>query len=134
MMYTINRGNVEEYQDGQEPLIYLATTVETIQQAKLTYVFTDGHGIMQITGFYNDPEDLMRIDWPLMKSKYWGDTVEDPDRSRRRQAEFLIHKFVPWNVISFIGTYSKRMTDYVRDLMKDTAGTPRVETRRQWYY
>ena len=43
------------------------------------------------------------IDWELMESKYWHDTDEDNSRKRRRQAEFLIHKFCPWRLVREIG-------------------------------
>ena len=36
---------VENYDEGQEPLIYAVSTVETIAQAGLGFVFSDGHGI-----------------------------------------------------------------------------------------
>ena len=53
------------------------------------------------------PEDIQQlyyiIDWELMESKYWHDTDEDNSRKRRRQAEFLIHKFCPWRLVKEIG-------------------------------
>ncbi|MBD3884903.1 DUF4433 domain-containing protein [Phormidium tenue FACHB-886] len=46
MLYAIHQGNVPTHSDGQEGVIYLGSTVETVQQANLSFVFTDGHGIM----------------------------------------------------------------------------------------
>ena len=50
------------------------------------------------------------IDWELMESKYWHDTDEDNSRKRRREAEFLIHKFCPWTLVKD-RTYAK--TPYI---------------------
>jgi ssDNA thymidine ADP-ribosyltransferase, DarT len=41
-----------------------------------------------------------------MKETYWGDTREDGDRRRRRMAEFLVHKFFPFSLVSAIVTQS----------------------------
>ncbi len=87
MLYTISHGNVEDYEQGQEAIIYLVSTAQNVSDANLGYVFTDGHGIMGFTDFYEDLAHLGEVDWPLMNKKYWYDTVDDPDRKRRRQAE-----------------------------------------------
>ena len=60
----------------------------SIAAAKAGFVFTDGHAIMQLSKFYDDLGYLTEIDWDIMEEKYWRDTIEDPDRKRRRQAEF----------------------------------------------
>ena len=52
---------------------------------------------MRFTDFFDDLKDLDKIDWDLMQSRYWNDTNDDPDRKRRRQAEFLVHEFFPWS-------------------------------------
>ena len=89
MLFAISRGAVEGYAEGQNPVIYLCSTVETVQQARLRWVFTEGHADMDYTDFFDDLKDLDKVDWALMKQRYWNDTNDDPDRKRRRQAEFL---------------------------------------------
>jgi hypothetical protein len=59
---------------------------------------------MQYSDFYDDLAALeFVIDWELMKSKFWFDREDDPNRKCRRQAEFLIHQFCPWTLIEEIG-------------------------------
>lgn len=89
MLYTINQGNVTQYQDGQKQIIYLVSTVQQVLSEEIPFVFTDGHAIMSYSEFFNDPVDLKQIDWGIMSSRYWNDTTEYPDRKRKRQAEFL---------------------------------------------
>ena len=97
MLYAIDRGAVEGYVDGQRPVIYLCSTAEAVRKARLRWVFTEGHADMRFTDFFDDLKDLDKIDWDLMQSRYWNDTNDDPDRKRRRQAEFLVHEFFPWS-------------------------------------
>ena len=88
MLYVISRGGVEGYTDGQEPVIHLRSTAEAVKKAGLSWVFTEGHADMGYTDFFDDLKDLDKIDWDLMQARYWHDTNNDPDRTRRRQAEF----------------------------------------------
>lgn len=95
MLYTINLGNVDNYSDGQQSLIYLLTTAQAISESECGWVFTDGHGTMAFTDFYDTYENLDEVDWDVMESRYWNDTKSYPDRKRRRQAEFLIKDRCP---------------------------------------
>jgi hypothetical protein len=87
-----SRGNVEGFSGKQQDIIHLVSNVQAVVEAGFSFVFTDGHGIMVLTDFFEEIGDLDHIDWDLMSSRYWYDTAEDPDRKRRRQAEFLIYE------------------------------------------
>ena len=52
------------------------------------------------TDFFDRLDDLDKVDWKIMKSKYWNDTDEDPDRKRRRRAEYLVHQLFPWHCLT----------------------------------
>lgn len=103
MLYAIHKGNVEGYNQGQNPVIHLVSEAEAVNAEGLAFVFTDGHAVMEYSCFY-DHLDLLGfvIDWDIMKDTYWADTPEDGDRKRRRQAEFLVHQFCPWRLITEI--------------------------------
>ena len=134
MLYVINKGQVEGYQGGEEPVVHLVTTIEKVQQASLPFVFTDGHAVMTISSFFEDLDDLRYIDWDVMRSKYWNDTPQDPDRSRRRQAEFLVHRFVPWELFIGVGAKSPEISELVNGILSDAEHKPPVKEKRNWYY
>jgi len=69
-----------------------------------------------------------------MKATYWVDTVEDNDRSRCRLAEFLVHAFFPWELVSGIGVINNAIADEVREAIAPQAHQPEVNVRRNWYY
>ncbi len=106
MLFTISRGNVPSC-PRQDQVIHLVLTVEQVQEAGLGFAFTDGHAIVLLTEFFDDFNDLDQVDWSLMRARYWNDTQEDGDRKRRRQAEFLVHRFVTWGLISEIAVKTK---------------------------
>ena len=134
MLYAIYKGLINGYTDGQERILYIVTSVERIEEGNLDYVFTDGHAIMMLTDFFNDKTDLDKIDWEIMKSKYWHDTIEDGDRKRRRQAEFLLHQFLPITAILGIGVYDIEVKNEVDEELSRYGTQIPVKEFRDWYY
>jgi hypothetical protein len=134
MLYSIHRGNVEGYTDGQTPILHVVLSAEHIAQKKLPFVFTDGHAIISFSNFYNDLKELNQIDWQVMKSRYWRDTLEDNDRKRRRSAEFLVHRAVPWELVQEIGVINHQVATAVEQILAPFASHPLVTVHREWYY
>jgi hypothetical protein len=134
MLYTINRGNVEGYQDGQRPIVHLVSSAEAAQDADLPFVFTDGHADMDISRFFTDLNDLDEIDWDIMAAKYWRETLEDGDRKRRRQAEFLVCQFFPFSLVEMIGVINQSIAEQVSAIFATLSLIPPIQVRSTWYY
>lgn len=134
MLYSISRGNVEGYQGGQSEVLHLVSSAEAVLQIGLPFVFTDGHAEMSISHFYQDLQDLAKIDWEVMRSVYWNDTNTDGDRKRRRQAEFLVHEFIPFSLLERIGVAGQRMAKITSALLAELEQKPLIEVKPAWYY
>jgi hypothetical protein len=113
MLYTINRGNVPGYEGGQSPIVYLVSGTDVVLAQGGEFLFTDGHAEIAISEFFADLEDLEQLDWEVMSARMWNDTVEDGDRMRRRQAEFLVYTTFPWEWVSEIGVIHQDMAEDV---------------------
>lgn len=134
MLFTISRGNVKGFAGGQQSIVHLVSTVQSVQAAVLGFVFTDGHGIMAFTGFYDDPAQLDEVDWPLMNAHYWADTDDDLDRKRLRQAEFLVHERFPAELIQGIGVINQQKKEETEVLLAEFGLAIPVATKPGWYY
>ncbi|MBN2213215.1 MAG: DUF4433 domain-containing protein [Bacteroidales bacterium] len=116
MLYAIKNGfNVERL--PQEEIIYLISTFERVQTHRCQFVFSDGHGYAAFTGWYNKPEDFKEVDWSVVNSNRWNDTDDDPDRKRRKQAEFLIHHEISISIIERISVFNQKSLNFVNNLM-----------------
>lgn len=129
MPYTISRGNVENYTQGQAAVIHLVSSIENIEAEDLCFVFTDGHTVMTFTDFFDDLNYLGAIDWDVMESRYWNDTNEDNDRKRRRQAEFLVRYFFHWQLITEIGVMNSTIKTQVENILQNFTHKPSVIVR-----
>jgi hypothetical protein len=98
MLFTIGKGNVSGR--NQSSILYVVSSAQAVADAGQGFVFTDGHAIMAVTHFFSDLADLGKVDWKVMTSKMWNDTQKEPDRKRRRQAEFLVHDAYPFDLTS----------------------------------
>jgi hypothetical protein len=134
MLYAIHMGSVEGYNGGQASVVHLVFEVEHVVRDGLTYVFTDGHADMALSRFFDVTTELDHIDWQIMRERYWSDTDADGDRTRRRQAEFRVHQFVPWSLCTEIGVINARIEHEVSSILQAATHRPRVIVRRQWYY
>lgn len=133
MLFTINKGNVP-CDGGQDALVHLVSTAQAVEDEGLGFAFADGHGIMNFSNFYDDLNDLDEVDWDVMAATYWHDTADHPDRKRRRQAEFLVHKEFPWRLVTDIVVRSESAKGIVGGMISGLAHIPRVRADQSWYY
>lgn len=134
MLYTINQNNVQGYDEGQGPIIHIVSSAQTVASNCAGWVFTDGHAIVDLTDFYDDLGDLDEVDWDIMTTKYWYDTQADGDRKRRRQAEFLVHQFLPWKLVHEIGVMTPAIEAWIRSICANKGVRTLVNVHRNWYY
>jgi hypothetical protein len=136
MLFQLKTGRVPGYAEGQEPLIYLQSSVQAVQSAGIPFVFSNGHGIAAFTAWFDDLARLEEVDWEMVNQRYWLDNINDMDRQRRKQAEFLIHQFCPWTLIEEITVVNATAKDRVESVMDqfDVVQRKLVKINSGWYY
>jgi hypothetical protein len=136
MLLRLKTGQVEGYTEGQRPLIYIVSSPQRVLESDTRFVFSDGHGLAVFTNWYSDLGDLDKVDWNMVRERYWADNVDDMDRQRRKQAEFLIHRFCDWDLIDEISVINGAMKEQVEDIMSEFPSNLHrpVNVRATWYY
>ena len=136
MLFQLHTGWVPNYSEGQEPIIYLVSNAQAVHDSEAGYVFSDGHGIIALTNWFDDPDDLNQVDWNTVNLRYWADDVDDMDRKRRKQAEFLVHEFCDWSLIETLAVINKKMRTRVEEIMDGFSRNVcrEVVIKRNWYY
>jgi hypothetical protein len=135
MLLRLATNRVEGYAEGQAPIIHLVSDAQSVANSNLGFVFSDGQANKATTERFANLDKLSRIDWKLVNEQYWRDTAEDPDRMRRKQAEFLVHKFFPFGLITEIGVFDAKTKAHVEKLLvRSGRSGPVVRVRADWYY
>jgi len=135
MMFAIDKGQVPEYADGIDPLVYLVTTVERLVELGTELIFTDGNATTGFTCFSTDlteVDDL--VDWAIMKEKYWRNTPEDGDRRRRRMAECLAVGPVPWEAFGAVVARSDERSQEAAAQLATIGINADIAVRPDWYF
>lgn len=136
MLLQLSTGQVEGYTEGQEPLIYVVSTAQAVVENHVNFVFSDGHGVVAYTRWYNELKDLDKVDWDVVNQRYWSDNSEDGDRKRRKQAEFLIYQVCPWDLIQDIVVLNRNVKLKVEAILAKFTNIkqPLVTIEPSWYY
>ena len=139
MLYLLYARNSElEYRGGQGHIIHLQAdmhdTVEWAEQQGYRWAFTLSNAGASYFEDRSDLNNLDEINWPAVRARRWGYGDVPSSIKEGKQAEFLVEKEFPWNLVSEIGVHSREVYDQVCEILDGAAHKPRVEIRRNWYY
>ena len=136
MIIVISSGAVDGYDGPQEEVIYLVSSIASITSTDCRWCFTDGHAKEGMTTFFTDLEDLNCIDWAVISNWDYRPTLEDPDKKRKKQAEFLVHSRLPWECIEAIGIMSDKIEGSVQEILdaSHSPHIPRINIQSNWYH
>jgi hypothetical protein len=135
MLYILYRGNHPDlsYRGGQDPILHLQADLKVaIEWAKnngIRWAFSDRNAGERIANFYNDPDDLDKINWPAVETIDFRDMLV----KEGKQAEFLMYESFPWELVEKIGVCNRRIRNQVIEKLGNKA-SPEVSIERDWYY
>ena len=119
--------------EAERSIIHLVSTAQAVDSA-CAYFFTDGHGTMWLTSDYVGLHNLDKVDWSVIPLRQWDNTLQDGDRKRRKQAEFLVHRSFSFDLIERIGVYSHQVKVVVEQLLEAHNRRLPVTVENEWYY
>jgi len=135
MLYQIHTGQVPGCTAHQRDIIYLVSSVQKLQEQGITFIFTDGHAFPLNTRYFDDPTDLKELDWNTIRSKdFRRRRLEDPERSRRYQAECLVHGRVPLEALLGVACLDAACLNAVKDKIQCAGNPIKAAVRRPWYF
>jgi len=130
MLYVVAQGH-DEYKGGQDPIVHLVSTVRTAIATGRPWAFTDRHADLGHAAYFADLDQMGEVDWRVMDRTQWGG---DSDVKERRQAEFLVHEWLPWSAIRGVATRTRETANRVRAILAGHEGSPAVTVEPGWYY
>ncbi|MEI6309101.1 MAG: DUF4433 domain-containing protein [bacterium] len=134
MLFLIHQANHPElvYRGGQGPIIHLEAdlrqTVAWAEAQSQRWSFTLSNAGAYYFEDRCDLAQLGEIDWNAVQAHNWQQCKEG------KQAEFLIERQFPWELVSRIGVLSSQVYSRVTEALHTTTHKPRIEVRPEWYY
>jgi len=133
MLYRVDTGH-NVAQVDQSNIAYLVSTAQDVAGASLGFVFTDRHSLARVAAFHDDLTRLGEVDFPTCYETQWNTTPQFPDRQEKKQAEFLVHRAIPWPLISYVGVANAAALARVHTTLAGAGHKPRVIVQSSWYY
>ncbi len=134
MLYMIHQANNPEldYHRGQKPIIHLEADlfdmVNWANNNNRCWALTTSNAGSRYFEDFSELDRLDKIDWDAVITTNWRDCKEG------KQAEFLIEKSFPIDLLTRIGVYSNKIMDKVQMAITAVMHKPFVEIKREWYY
>ena len=134
MLYLMHMSNSPDitYRGGQEPIIHLVAdfhkTVEWANDNNLRWAFTTSNAGAYYFDDYSDLSDLTKIDWQAIQTENWREVRE------KKQAEFLIERSFPWELVEEVGVYSYIQQHEVQNIIGSQTNNLKISIEREWYY
>jgi hypothetical protein len=133
MLYRIHTGHNMAKID-QSSIVYLVSTAQAVKSAGLGFVFYDRHSLARVAACYDDLARLGEVDFQTCYATQWNTTPQFPDRQEKKQAEFLVHRMMPWSLVAKVGVVNADAMRRVNSAFSASTHRPAVSIENCWYY
>lgn len=136
MLYILHMRNSPdiEYRGGQAPIVHLVSdlqrTVKWAEQNRFRWAFTTSNAGAYYFDDYAKLSELNNIDWKAVQARQWSDR----DVKEKKQAEFLVERCFPWELVEEIGVYAHNQYKQVSDIVELHKQGPVITIQNSWYY
>jgi hypothetical protein len=134
MLYQIATGFEGVEKIPQSDIVYIVVNHQCILQNGLDWFYTDGHARHGMTRFYTDEKGFDELDWDSIYAAQWRNTEDDPDRQRKKQAEYMVKPNVPVTCFAYFLTFDERSKQKVESLQSVAQTAIPVKISKQAYY
>jgi len=133
MLYRVHTG-WDVRRVSQEEIVYLVTFAQSVAEAGAPFVFTDRHSLAALAAFSDSLDDLAMVDFDAAYALIWKTTADHPDRQEKKQAEFLVHQALPWDLIKGVGVLNHAAAARVQAVINAHAdkNAPPIVIRPNW--
>lgn len=134
MLYQIATGYEGIEKIPQSDIVYVVVDHACVVQNGLDWFFTDGHARHGMTRFYTDESGFDDLDWNAIYATQWQNAEDDPDRQRKKQAEYMVKGNVPIACFAYFLTFDEQCKQKVESLQSFAQTSIPVKVSRRAYY
>lgn len=140
MLYLIWQANHPNlgYRGGEGPIVHLeadlGATVRWAEGAGQRWAFT-----LSNAGAYGFEDraaldSLDEVDWDAVGANRWSGAGVPSTVRHGKQAEFLVERHFPWELVERVGVRSREVAQRVSDSLTGRVHRPAMEIKKDWYY
>ncbi len=136
MLYVISRANNADltYRGGQDPIIHLEADLRRVaawaDATATRWAFSLSNAGAVYTRFRTGVANLDQINWAAVAAT----DFRSADVKEGKQAEFLVYRSFPWELVDTIGVRTRETARRVDRALAGTQHRPKLEVRPEWYF
>ncbi len=134
MLYNIKTGRGGVIQRNNDEIIILVSSLYDVNEAGLSYVYTDSHAYSALANYYSDLNSIRKIDWDLIQRRDFKRDFNDLGKLDRYQAEALIHRHFPIALLKGIVCYDEKVKQFIEQKVDNHGQNIKVINRPDWYF
>lgn len=92
--------------------------------------FTNRNAATAYTPFFRAEDDLEKVNWESVAAE----DFRDASVREEKEAEFLVKRFVPWELVERVGVHSEEVAEEAAAAIGVGDHRPSVEVCRGWYF
>ncbi|ECE5742625.1 hypothetical protein DK749_07640 [Salmonella enterica subsp. salamae] len=132
----IYRGNHPDlgYHGGQGPVLHLQADLFTVmdwaERNQQRWAFTLSNAGALYVESRCQRDQLSELNWQAINASQWsGNGLKES-----KQAEFLVERHFPWQLVERIGVHSRTIYQQVANILPADGHRPPIEIQEEWYY
>jgi hypothetical protein len=136
MLYVIHCANHPglTYRGGQDPIVHLEADLHEVidwtKSAGRRWAFSLQNAGAAYAEFRKSRDELNQVNWAAVEAL----DFRDPAIKEGKQAEFLVHRSLPFELVELIGARTYATVARVRQSLATAGVHKRVELKPEWYY
>ena len=141
MLYLIYCANHPElsYRGGQDPIVHLEAdlheSIAWAERNRRRWAFTLSNAGSYYFEDHSDLARLREINWDAVQADQWSGSGIPASTKEGKQAEFLVERSFPWELIGRIGVASRKCYERAGAALQNNPNRrPDLEIIREWYY
>lgn len=121
MLHRVAKYGAGTYDGGSRGLVMLGFRVGLIAGSGHYWCATDSNAVSATAQFTENIDEVPAlVDFDLLTSKWWNNTLEDPNRASRRSAEILVHDFLPLDWLEVVVVSNESTRRQVEESLRGT--------------
>ena len=133
MLYNIKTGRNGVTQRPMAEIAILVTSLLTLRDNGIAFVFTDMHAFLEYATFSSDLAALGDLAWPAWVARDFRRDPDNPAKFDRYQAEALAHQHVPVGALKGIICNGPAQEASLKKLVQNAAVNLDVHSKPDWY-
>lgn len=134
MLYNIKTGRNGVQRRSMSEIVIFVASLHKLANSGYTFLFTDRHAYLRTAIYYSNLADLGKLNWSNWQSRDFQRNPENPEKFDCYQAEALVYRHVPIELLSGIACFDNSQKETVEQQVTECGLSLQVHTVSKWFF